>query len=259
MIEVYTLYSGSSGNSIFVRYNNTRLLFDAGRSERAISTSLASLGESLDRISAIFITHEHSDHTSALEVISKKHSIPVHMTAPSYCGYVRADTFLEKCACVHDVCYKERVGELNIRSFPIPHDASQNVGYVIESPEGEKFGIATDIGHLTDEIVSSLLSCRKVIIESNHDINMLKNGPYPSFLKARILSDEGHLSNEACAKLACTLAGGGVENITLAHLSRENNTPELAYNQTKRALDMGGFSVTLRVASPSMCVDAYSK
>lgn len=255
MLEAYTLYSGSSGNCIFVRNGSTCILIDAGRSQRAIQTALSSLGADLDSVSAIFLTHEHNDHTKGLDVISKTYKIPVHITYPSYAELVKADTPLCECAQVHDVIYQVECGDLTIKSFPIPHDSAQNVGYIISNGEFT-LGIATDMGYVTTKIAEELSKCNKVIIESNHDIEMVKKGPYPKFLKDRILSNHGHLSNEICAKLCVYLAECGIDQITLAHLSRENNTPDLAYTTSKNALEQAGYNIILRIAGPETIVKA---
>ncbi len=256
MIQAYTLFSGSSGNSIYIRDEKTEILIDAGRSCSLIQGALLELGTCLQNISAIFVTHEHSDHIKGLEIISKKFKIPVHMTYPSYAGGVSRGTFLDECTTPHDVIYEVKCGTLCVKSFPIPHDSEQNVGYLIES-KGEVFGIATDIGHLTTTIVDSLVKCERIIVESNHDIKMLKSGPYPSFLKQRILSSLGHLSNVDCAKLCVYLCQNGVKGITLAHLSKENNTPALAFDEVRRALDSNNLeNIPIRVAMPENTVCA---
>ena len=248
MINVTPLFSGSDGNSIYINDGKSEILIDAGKSAGAIDKALKALGTSLSNISAIFLTHEHSDHTSALEIISKKFAIPVHITDPSYKKLVHIGSFLSSCAVCHDVNYEVSVGDFKISSFEIPHDSVQNVGYIFKN-NGEKFGIATDMGHITDEIKMRLCGCSSVIIESNHDRFMLVAGHYPEFLKHRILSDTGHLCNEECAHLACYLAENGTKSITLAHLSKENNTPDMAFSVTRQALDENGFcSVELNIA-----------
>ena len=248
MLEVYSLFSGSQGNSYYVTDGKTRVLIDAGKTCLAINKSLSALGTSLNQIDAIFVTHEHSDHTCGLEVISKKHQIPVYMTKASADASVHPGSYLERFVKPQDTAFEKSVGSLCLSSFSVPHDSVQNVGYVISSGS-ERFGLATDIGHVTSEIGDSLSRCKKIIIESNHDIQMLKNGDYPQYLKDRILSGSGHLSNDKCAEMVAYLADLGVCEVTLAHLSRENNLPLLAYNTTKNhLLECGLDNVILKVA-----------
>ena len=250
MITSYTLFSGSSGNSILVKSGKTEILIDAGCSCRAIEQALISVGSSLDSVKSIFITQEHSDHTSALEMISKKRNIPVHITYPSYDALVREKSYLKRSAIRHEIEFEAQIGELNIKSFKIPHDSAQNVGYVITDKESS-LGIATDIGHITEEIGYSLKGCEYVILESNHDVDMLNNGFYPAHLKRRILSENGHLSNKNAALLACFLAENGAKKITLAHLSKENNTPSLALETVSGMLRDNNLSPELCVAMPN--------
>jgi len=250
-MQIYTLFSGSSGNSVYIKDGDTELLIDAGKSAGAIEKSLSALNSSLKNIEAVFLTHEHTDHTVGLEIISKKHHIPVHMTEESYNKLVSPSSFLYSCARKHDSRYSVRIGSLTVTSFEIPHDSARNVGYIIESDEGERFGLATDMGYVTEEIENALCGCSVAVIESNHDIKMLKSGPYPYFLKQRILSSGGHLCNDDCAVLAVNLARSGAKSITLAHLSCENNSPDKAFEVTRALLDASGFSsVELKVASP---------
>lgn len=144
-----------------------------------------------------------------------------------------------------------KIGGLTVRSAKTPHDSANSVCYRITLSSGEELGYATDIGNLSDEVVDTLCGCRHVVIESNHDKAMLKNGPYPQNLKMRILGSRGHLSNEDCARFLPTLAACGCKNILLAHLSRENNTPELALSSAKELLESAGFGdeVSLDVAA----------
>lgn len=251
MLQAYTLFSGSSGNCIYVKSGRDEILIDAGKSAGAIEKALLSVGTSLRSISAIFITHEHSDHTGGIEIVAKKYRIPIHITAPSHPKIAYHGSFASQCAQSHDIRYTQRVGALSIKSFEIPHDSIQNVGYIITDDEGDSLGIATDMGHVTDEIKTNLCGCKTAIVESNHDKFLLVAGKYPEFLKHRILSERGHLANEDSAELCVFLARNGTASITLAHLSKENNTPELARGVTRELLDKNGFSsVNLNIASP---------
>jgi len=248
MLEAYTLFSGSSGNCVYIKAGGGEILVDCGRNAKTIETALQSLGSSLKNIGAIFITHEHSDHISALEVISKRHKIPIHAaegTAAMLGPYAKA------CVVGHAPRYTVETPDYMIRSFITPHDSVMCVGYRITASDGE-IAIATDLGCVTDEAGDSMMGCSGVIIESNHDVEMLKYGPYPADLKRRILSRQGHLSNDDCAYFAAILARGGTKNLLLAHLSRDNNKPELALAATKKALEQASVRDTLvRAASPS--------
>ena len=256
MLKAYTLFSGSSGNCIYVKNDKTEILIDAGRSCAAIEKSLGGLGTSLSNICAIFVTHEHADHTAGLEIISKKFQIPVYMTSPSYHNHVRGGSYLQRFAQEVDTVYSKDIGTLSLQSFPVPHDSAQNVGFVIDNGE-QRLGIATDIGHLTSVIGENLEVCDKIIVESNHDIKMVENGPYPQFLKQRILSPNGHLSNDKCAQLCAYLCDKGVKEITLAHLSRENNLPKIAFEAVKENLVACGFEhIPLKVAFADITVCA---
>lgn len=256
MLSVHTLFSGSDGNCIYVKNEDTEILIDAGKSCASTEKALNALGTSLCNIKEIFVTHEHSDHIAGLEVISKKHIIPVNITAPSYDKCIKSGSHLEYVAQRQAVTFEKDVGSLSIRAFPVPHDSVQNVGYVISSRD-DTFGIATDIGRVTPVVASNLSLCKRAIVESNHDISMVENGPYPRFLKERILSDSGHLSNEKCAMLCAYLCEMGVCELTLAHLSKENNLPKLAYDTVKTHLTKCGFeNVPLKIAFADITVCA---
>lgn len=248
-IEIITLYSGSSGNSTCVSAGGYTVLIDAGKSARALENALLSAGKSIRDVSAIFVTHEHADHVGALEIISKKHHIPVHMTSASADRSVRGGSCLCSVLKTHSPLFCEEVGDMKITSFITPHDSALCVGYRIEYGDS-RAAVATDIGHMTPEILSALEGCGKVVLESNHDVDMLKSGPYPYALKQRILSSRGHLSNADCAAAAAHLAKLGLTDLTLAHLSEENNRPELALATVKEAVYRLGLSVNINVAAP---------
>lgn len=234
-VSLISLYSGSKGNCTYIRAGNDEILIDAGRSLRALSSALGSIGSDITRIKAIFITHEHSDHTSALEMLSKKYRIPVHITETSAKKVLATTRYAAQNLVCHPPLYEVEVGGLTIRSFPTPHDSDMSVGYTVSMPDGEKIGYATDIGHITNEIRENLIGSSAVVLESNHDTDMLRDGPYPSWLKMRIGSPRGHLSNTDCAAFLPELAASGTRDVLLAHLSAENNTPSAALECAKCA------------------------
>ncbi len=252
VFSVCTLASSSKGNCVYVRLGDDELLIDAGISCKRICDTLRSLDSDISRIKAIFITHEHSDHVSGLETISKKYKIPIHMTEPSAISHLRSKNTEHTAACTvrHPLLFCETVGSLTVSSFVTSHDSSASVGYTVTDGTAEHtFAIATDLGCVTDEVCDALLGVPSVILESNHDENMLLCGPYPYELKRRILSNRGHLSNEAAASLVSRLAAAGTKRILLAHLSEENNLPELAYHSALEAL--GGREIFVDVAAPA--------
>lgn len=240
--KICCLYSGSKGNCTFISAGGAKILIDAGRSAKALCSALCSIGVNIDDIDAIFITHEHTDHISALQVLSHKHCIPIHMLLNS--AQVFNGLCDEKlCGCLRlykGNSFETRVNGLTIKAFPTPHDSRAAVGYRLEfeGEDGEVISIAvsTDTGHVTDAMRENLTGCRAVVIESNHDLQMLIEGPYPYDLKQRIRSKKGHLSNVDCAAFACELYESGTEHIMLAHLSEENNLPEIAFNEVFTAI-----------------------
>ena len=245
-----TLYSGSTGNCTYLETPTARILIDAGRCTRTLIQSLSAIGVDVDSLDAIFITHEHTDHVAALEVLAKKHPVPVHMTLKSAMRY-RANPPKELCECLqlHDATdFSVSVGDLTVTAFPVSHDSRCAVGYRITGPDDFCVGLATDVGVVTPSVENGLAGCEAVVLESNHDVDMLWEGPYPYELKTRILSRQGHLSNEDSATFAAKLAGSGTRHILLAHLSEQNNLPDLAYCTAKGAL--AGTSTHIEVASP---------
>lgn len=250
-IRILSLYSGSSGNSFLISTPTGAILIDAGKNAKRLCMALSAAGVSIDEIRAIFITHEHNDHVSALPVFLKKHPIPVHILKAS--AYKLAcDPAVAPCLCLHPPIFEEQVEGIRMRSFPTPHDSMGSVGYRIEITDEDgsifRIGYATDIGYVTEEIETGLLGCDAVILESNHDPEMLRTGPYPYELKRRIASRRGHLSNPDSAELAARLCAGGTRALMLAHLSQENNAPEIAYDTCFSAI--GDDRVQIAVADP---------
>lgn len=251
-MQICSLYSGSSGNSVYLKLGGVPILVDAGKSARALCRSLDVIGADISDIRAVFLTHEHRDHTSALENLLKKHPIPIHIVTACAEKLPEAkNTLVAENLALHPILYTESLDTLTVRSFPTPHDSNASVGFrfsFTENGERHEVGYATDIGYLSDAVLEGLMGCEAVVLECNHDIEMLKEGPYPYPLKQRILSRRGHLSNVECATLAMRLAENGTKYILLAHLSETNNTPDTAFDEVFGAL--AGSGVNIAVADP---------
>lgn len=246
MLNFCSLFSSSSANCLLVYDETTKILIDCGSSLKRTSAALLSLETDISTLDGILVTHEHSDHTSGLVTISNKHDIPV---------YVNSLTLNEiaNCEKLKNVCtinYGEfDVGSLHITSFKTPHDGVSPSGYTIKSGDSQ-ITIATDLGHIDRSILPYFEGSEFVFIESNHDLDMLKNGPYHYNLKRRILSDFGHLSNKSCSELVCYLTSLGIKKFMLGHLSDSNNTPGIALNETTNALKFNGLSVDYISVAP---------
>ena len=254
-IHAYSLYSGSTGNAFLLDADGTCILIDAGKSAKSLCAAIRSCGREPEQIAAVFVTHEHSDHVQALPVFLKKHLIPVHL--PIACAYkLENEPWAESLLNPHPPIHTEEINGIRIISFPTPHDSRGSVGYRIEIPTPKGFcriGYATDIGYVTPAIEENLLGCHAVVLESNHDLEMLMDGPYPYDLKLRVSSKRGHLSNTDSADFAARLCANGTKSVMLAHLSQENNTPDTAYSEHLGQLASDGIS--LCVADPDIVVE----
>lgn len=242
----YSLCSGSSGNSYLICGTDTSILIDAGRSARYLTLALRDCGSAMEKISAVFVTHDHSDHISALPVLCRRYTFDIFCTpgsADALLGVGIPEQRLRRILPGEDI----PIGGLSVRAFETPHDACGSVCYRV-TEGGLSLAVVTDIGYISDPVFSCLFGCRAVALESNHDLLRLRRGPYPLFLKQRILSDGGHLSNDRCAALLPRLYDSGTRHFLLAHLSRENNDPELALGAARLALD--GCDAELAVALP---------
>lgn len=233
-----------------VQAGSGRLLIDAGISLRRLTGFLAAEGLSPGELDAVLVTHEHGDHVSGLEMLTKKHG--VRLIAPR----TVAARLRGSLPAVGDYIEVIRAGEAfevngaEVRAFHTLHDTDESVGYRIEDEGGAAFGLCTDLGCLTDEVLEAMTGVELAVIESNYDERMLCDGYYPVQLKRRILSEHGHLSNEEAGRLAVNLARNGARSVVLGHLSRENNRPELALRAVERALSEAGEELELRAAPP---------
>lgn len=220
-VAAYSLFSSSSGNCEFITDGETSFLIDAGCSAKRITEALCALGASPENVSAVFVTHEHSDHIAALRVLTQKYGFAVH--APAVCA-----PYIPVPIGEHEREFSVRLGAFTVNSFATSHDSRCSVGYVITHDGGDRFAVATDTGCVTEQMKDALCGCRAVLLESNYDGDMLKYGPYPEDLKRRIASDCGHLSNAQCAGFLPYLYGKGTRRVVLGHISPENNTPQTA-------------------------------
>lgn len=229
MFNFCSLYSGSSGNSLFIQSENTNILVDAGESARKIENALSSIDVQINKLDAIIVTHEHIDHVKSLGTLAKKYNIPVYATKGTWNAMpdqsTKFDQSLQKCYTASDIF---TIGNLKIDPFSIPHDASNPCGFNIYH-EDSQISIATDLGHITKDIIDRLEKSSFIFLESNYDSEILKFSRYPYYLKKRISGEYGHLSNTDAGKLIAYLSTKGLNSVMLGHLSKENNFPELAY------------------------------
>lgn len=256
MARICTLASSSSGNSTYISTSGGDILIDAGISCKALLSAVESVNGDMSRVRAIAITHSHYDHITGLKALLKKTKIPI----------IAATKTLEY-LCEHDILTPDiktfaaeqcdvAIGDMSVEYFATSHDSEGSGGYVITLPDARRVAVCTDLGVMTDEIRKRLYGCSAVLIESNYDVEMLKKGPYPASLKLRIMSDKGHLSNNACAVELPQLLKEGTSRIILGHLSKQNNTPALAVSAASATLaDIGakqGVDYILKAAKPNV-------
>jgi len=239
MARYCPLFSGSSGNSTYVGTADGGVLIDAGVSAKRIKNALETREIDPSSLRAILVTHEHTDHISGLRVLLKQLKIPVIATEGTLEALVHHNALPPDAV---TIAAKETmtVGDLEVRVFHTPHDSAESCGFCVRFPDERTLAIATDMGCVTDEATEAITGCDLVHIESNHDVQMLECGPYPYSLKYRVLSNRGHLSNACCAALLPSLMQRGSTRFMLSHLSRENNSPLLAYTEARSALEANG-------------------
>ncbi|MBF8438106.1 MBL fold metallo-hydrolase [Halanaerobiaceae bacterium Z-7014] len=244
-MKMAVLASGSSGNSIYLSTDNTAILIDAGLSGKELERRMKSVKLNPEDISAILVTHEHGDHIKGAGVLSRRYNIPIYASAGTWKA---ARKKLGKIGKGYERTIEEswQLGDFEITSFPIPHDAAEPVGFVVSDGD-VNFGLATDIGYIADELYDHLKDLDCILLEANHDIDLLREGSYPGMLKRRIRGNEGHLSNDETAELLPELLKTNEKSscpvVLLSHLSAENNRPELAYLTVKNSVCSAGFQI----------------
>ena len=243
--KFYPVASGSDGNCVYIGTENTHILIDAGVSGKKIEQRISVAGVSGSNIDAIFITHEHTDHIQGAGVLSRRFNIPIFATDKTW-------RYIDKCDSlgnIHEgnknIVYKGEnviINDLIVKPFEIPHDGADPVAYTVIA-NGCKFAIATDIGHTTDSLIENLTGTNVLLLESNHDIEILKHGKYPDSLKNRILGKQGHLSNVSAGQLLTQIMSESLKYVFLGHLSRENNDPFMALNTVTNILESNGIKI----------------
>lgn len=253
-MEIHVLASGSTGNTTLVRTDDATILVDAGISARRIKNSLAALGTAIESVDAVLVTHEHRDHICGLPTLTKKYRLPVY-ARPAAWRAIDADGpgALISRECRRDLPDSLDIGQVKIEPFSVSHDAADPVGFTFHHGQ-RKAAFATDLGFVTDTVKKALALSDLLVLESNHDVDMLKQGSYPWFLKQRILSSRGHLANTDAGWTIARLPRKSHCHVFLAHLSQENNRPDLAQATVAGILGDAGcrldHEITLAVTHP---------
>ncbi len=252
-MRLAVLGSGSGGNALIVESGGCRLLIDAGFSCRYIEKTLRGLGEDAARLDAVLLTHEHADHVRGADRLVRRHGMPLYATAGTLGRSKLSDEAAGNVRTIRsgepfEVRDASRAAGFRIEAFRLPHDAREPVGYVIEDHEGARLGAAYDLGSRTRLAWGRMRDLDGLVIEANHDLQMLRNGPYPWHLKQRVASRRGHLSNRDAALGVAELAGDRLRQVVLCHLSRTNNEPALAAQAVGAELDACGSGAELVVA-----------
>ena len=240
-MRLCSIASGSSGNCTYVGSEATHLLVDIGISGKKAESGLNTLGIKGSDVDGILLTHEHADHVAGLGVFARKYGIPIYATY----GTIQAVKGMNQLGQIDPALFVEiqedrkfTIKDMTVNPMKISHDAAQPVAFRI-GYGSKRVGICTDLGVFTDYTVECLKGMDALLVEANHDVNMLQVGPYPYYLKQRILGERGHLSNENSGKLLCRILHDGLQSIVLGHLSKENNLPELAYESVRMEINLG--------------------
>ncbi len=239
-MEFCSLYSGSSGNSLYVGSDRTKILVDSGLSGKKIQEGMKEVGLNPSEINGILITHEHDDHIKSAGIMSRRFNIPIYANTKTWEAMIRSIGDVQKDNIkIFDGYNPFEIGDITVVPFEIPHDAACPCGYSFIH-DRNKVSIATDIGYASDTVKENIKDSDFILLESNHDVEMLKVGPYPYPLKLRILSEVGHLSNENCGNMIVDILNSRIKKVMLGHLSKTNNYPELAVRTVLSVLEMNG-------------------
>ncbi len=255
MSRICPLFSGSTGNSTYIGTKNGGILVDAGASMKGITEALKCAGGDIDEILAVAVTHEHIDHIKGLKTFLNKTNASLLASTETLTALEKLEKIPPKTNVINLDSGDVEIGGISVSRFATSHDCVGSSGYTFLLPDNKKVAVCTDLGVVTDEVRNSISGSDLVLLESNHDIEMLKRGPYPPHLKVRILSEKGHISNSVCANEVSALFKSGTKRFILGHLSQHNNTPMLAKSCSESALiDLGaqnGKDYILSVAKPN--------
>lgn len=254
MSRICTLFSGSTGNSTYISTKDGSILVDAGASLKGIEQEIIRAGGDIDEIKAIAITHEHIDHIKGLKPVLNKTNAPLIASSKTLEALVKLDKIPKSTKMINLDEGSTEINGIVLNRFETSHDCDGSSGYTFTLGDGKKVSVCTDLGVVTDKVRNAISKSDVIVLESNHDVNMLEKGPYPATLKIRIMSDKGHISNNACAAELVALLKSGTTRFILAHLSQNNNLPTLARSCAEAALmDIGAQNMKdyiLTVASP---------
>ena len=254
IVKICVLASGSSGNATFLAAGRTRILVDAGLSLKELTRRLAAIGEDPAKLDAVLVSHEHSDHVSGLRVLVSRHAVPVfltHKTAPLI-DWGEANPAVETFQAGSRFC----VGDIDVASFTVPHDAADPVAFAFRA-EGVRIGLVTDLGYLPESVKYQMQGTDFLILESNHDLEMLKVGPYPWAVKQRVMSRNGHLSNDVVSEFIREEMDSCTATLVLGHISENNNHPELVRLTASQALAARSLRTRLVIAEPRLSTEVF--
>jgi len=256
-LRFLSLASSSSGNCYYLGNSMYGILIDAGIAVRTIKKRLKDIGVGLEQIYAVFVTHDHFDHIKSIGVLGEKYHLPVYTTSKVHDGinscYGMTEKLTPHCQRIIENGQTVEIGEFRITSFPLPHDSKDNSGYIVNY-RNKTFTFATDLGCPTDTLCHYVTQSDYLLLEANYDEEMLQTGRYPYLLKKRVGGDNGHLSNYAAAGILAVYATERLSRVFLCHLSKENNTPELAFETVSQAIKFNNMEIIVLPRTSPTCL-----